>query len=93
MAVARQTITFVLNTERDRDIVRWLEGQDNKSAAIREAIRTQFGRGNITPTDLYEAIQDLKRYGWAPGHGIQAHTVTASDEPADVAAALDSLGL
>lgn len=90
--MARQTVTFVLDTERDRDIVRWLEGQDNKSAAIREAIRARAGCGNITLADVYEAIQELKRGSWMPGPGTQAPN-PGGDEPPDVAAALDSLGL
>jgi hypothetical protein len=89
--MARQTITFVLDTVRDRDILHWLEGQENKSAAIREAIRAHLGRSGITLADVYEAIQDLKRGGWVPG--AQAPAAAASDEPPDVAAALDSLGL
>jgi len=89
--MARQTVTFVLDTVRDRDILHWLEGQENKSAAIREAIRAHLGRGGITLVDVYEAIQDLKRGGCVPG--AQAPPVAASDEPPDVAAALDSLGL
>ena len=90
--MARQTITFVLDTVRDRDILYWLEGQENKSAAIREAIRTHSGHGNITLTDVYKAIQDLKRGNWVSDPGTRTHA-TISDEPADVAATLDSLGL
>jgi hypothetical protein len=89
--MARQTITFVLDTARDRDILHWLEGQENKSAAIREAIRAHLGRSGITLADVYEAIQELKRGGWVPVS--QASAAAASDEPPDVAAALDSLGL
>jgi hypothetical protein len=91
--MARQTITFVLDTVRDRDILYWLEGQQNKSAAIREAIRTHLGRSGLTLADVYEAIQDLKRSGWVPGPAAQAPAEAANDEPPDVAAALDSLGL
>ena len=91
--MARQTITFVLDTGRDRDILHWLEGQENKSAAIREAIRAHLGRSGITLADVYKAIQDLKRCRWMPGPGTQAPAVAASDEPPDVAAALDSLGI
>jgi len=91
--MAKQTVTFVVDTERDRDILRWLGSQDNKSAAIREAIREHLGRGGITLTDVYEAIQDLKRGSWIPTSRTQHHYVEDSDEPSDVAAALDSLGL
>jgi len=90
--MARQTITFVLDTVRDRDILHWLEGQENKSAAIRAAIRAHLGRGGITLTDVYEAIQDLKRCGWMTGSGAQAPAAIHNDEPPDVAAALDGLG-
>jgi hypothetical protein len=91
--MAKQTVTFVVDTERDRDILRWLGSQDNKSAAIREAIREHLGQGVITLTDVYEAIQDLKRGSWIPASHIQQDYVKDSDEPSDVAAALDSLGL
>ena len=91
--MARQTITFVLDTERHRDILRWLEGEDNKSASIREAIRANLGHGDITLAHVYEAIQDLKRCGWVSGPEAQVHTTAASAEPPDVAAALDNLGL
>jgi hypothetical protein len=91
--MARQTITFVLDTERDRDILRWLEGQNNKSAAIREAIRANLAHGDITLAHVYEAIQDLKRCGWVSGPQALAQITVASAEPPDVAAALDNLGL
>jgi hypothetical protein len=91
--MAKQTVTFVVDTERDRDILRWLGSQGNKSAAIREAIRTYLERGGITLTDVYEAIQDLKRGSWVPVSDTQPHNLAGSDEPPDVAAALDNLGL
>jgi hypothetical protein len=91
--MARQTITFVLDTERDRDILRWLEKQSNKSAAIREAIRSNLAHGDITLAHVYEAIQDLKRSAWASVPQTQVPTAEASAEPPDIAAALDNLGL
>lgn len=91
--MARQTITFVIDTERDRDILRWLEGKTNKSAAIREAIRANLAQGEVTLAHVYEAIQDLKRCGWVSGPQTPARSTVASAEPPDVAAALDSLGL
>jgi len=90
--MAKQTVTFVVDTERDRDILRWLGSQDNKSAAIRGAIREHLGRGGITLTDVYEAIQDLKRGGWTSASHAQPDNVEDSDEPPDIAAALDNLG-
>jgi hypothetical protein len=91
--MAKHAITFVVDTERDRDILRWLGNQDNKSAAIREAIRLQLGRGGITLTDVYEAIQDLKRRNWAPASDSQPLNTADDCEPLDVASALNNLGL
>lgn len=91
--MAKQAVTFVVDTERDRDILRWLGNQGNKSAAIRKAIRAHLGRSGITLADVYEAIQDLKRGGWTPASGAQLPNLVVNEEPPDVAAALDSLGL
>ena len=92
--MARQAITFVVDTDRDRDIVRWLEDQDNKSAAIREAIRTQLSnRLDITLVDVYQAIQDLKQGGWVRETASMPHGQEEICEPPDIAAALDGLGL
>ncbi|MBN1660993.1 MAG: hypothetical protein JXA93_21530 [Anaerolineae bacterium] len=91
--MAKQTVTFVVDTERDRDILRWLGMQDNKSASIREAIRAHLGRGAVTLSDVYEAIQELKGRGWVPVEQYTPAHPLDHDEPPDVAAALDSLGL
>jgi hypothetical protein len=91
--MVKQTVTIVVDTERDRDILHWLRSQDNKSAAIREAIRAHLERGSVTLTDVYQAIQDLKRGNWTPESDVQPHNEADGDEPPDVAAALDSLGL
>jgi hypothetical protein len=91
--MARQTITFVLDTVRDRDVFHWLEGQENKSAAIREAIRANLARGTVTLADVYQAVLDLQNRSWAPVSDAQANSTAHGEEPPDVAAALDSLGL
>jgi hypothetical protein len=92
--MARQAITFVVDTDRDRDIIRWLEDQDNKSAAIREAIRTQLSEGlDITLIDIYEAIQDLKQGGLVRETASVPRGQVEIFEPPDIAAALDGLGL
>ena len=91
--MARQTITFVLDTERDRDVLRWLQAQENKSAAIREAIRAHLTDEAITLADVYEAVLDLQRRCWTPVPNAQTSDAATSEEPPDVAAALDSLGL
>jgi hypothetical protein len=57
------------------------------------AIREHLGRGGITLTDVYEAIQDLRRSGRVSMADAQPCNLESSDEPPDVAAALDNLGL
>lgn len=91
--MARQTITFVLDTERDRDVLSWLDRQENKSMAIREAIRANLHPVDITLVDIYEAIQDLKTRTCTSAGAVSARGVEDSSEPPDVAAALDNLGL
>ena len=91
--MSKQPITFIVNTDRDQDILRWLGRQDNKSAAIRDAIRAHLSGSDITLTDVYEAIQDLKRGGWGPASQAHSSVATHDNEPPDVAATLDSLGL
>jgi hypothetical protein len=92
--MAKQAITFVIDSDRDRDVLRWLEAQNNKSAAIRGAIRTQLSRGlDITLADIYEAIQDPRQGGWVRGSPSVPQSHEEVHEPADIAAALDGLGL
>jgi hypothetical protein len=91
--MARQTITFVLDSERDRDILRWLANQENKSAAIREAVRMRLRHNGISLSDIYEAILDLQRRNWISSSAVQVSDISSKEEPPDVAAALDSLGL
>jgi len=91
--MSKQPITFIVNTDRDQDILRWLGRQDNKSAAIRDAIRAHLSGGDITLADVYEAIQDLKCSSWRPAPRAQSSAATHDTEPPDVAATLDSLGL
>jgi len=38
-----QTMCVTLNEERDRDIIQWLDLQDNRAEAIRHVLRTYIG--------------------------------------------------
>ena len=94
--MSRKTFTNIsLDTEADKDILRWLERQENKSAAIRAAIREHIGRNGITLGDVYRAVKDLERKLEA-GAVVVAGGAGESegdswDEPDDAAAALDAL--
>ena len=35
-------LTLLLDKKKDADIIRWLEGQDNRSKAVRTAIRNEI---------------------------------------------------
>ena len=95
----RITVSFSLDDTQDRDLLRWLDQQPprQRSAAIRAALRSSVGRQDITLADVYQAVQDLKRQGLtfsataSPGQGDDRHA--GADEPDDIAAALDNLGL
>jgi hypothetical protein len=91
--MAKITVTFSLDSERDKRILRWLEGlpKRKKSEAIREALTAHLGQNGITLQDIYEAVMDLRRSGLViasqDGSGPQ------SDVPADVLDNLSKLGL
>jgi len=63
--MAKVHISFTLDSERDKRLVRWLDGlaKGQKSEAIREALAAHLGQSDVTLRDIYEAIQDLKRSG------------------------------
>ncbi len=86
-------VTLSLDRQADRDLLRWLERQENKSAAIRTALREHLARGGVSLADIYQAIRDLERRVQggvviAGGNGVQDGQV---DEPPEAAAALDAL--
>ena len=90
------TVSFTLDSDKDRRILRWLKGlpKGEKSAAIREALDAHLGGGGLTLADVYQAIKDLERKVGTGGLVlVQADRQTSADEPADVAANLDRLGL
>jgi len=52
-------IPLSLDDERDADIIQWLNQRENKSSAIREAIRAYLAN-DLTLADIYREIQALK---------------------------------
>jgi hypothetical protein len=98
--VAKVTISFTLDSERDRRILRYLDDlpRGERSAVIREALGAHLGAGGVTLGDVYQAVKGIQHKldngmvlgkPRAAGSGFQTHT----DEPEDVAANLDALGL
>jgi hypothetical protein len=90
-----QVVNFSLNPSADRDIIRWLDEQPNRSAAIRAAIRAYMAKEKgVTLADvlvkLHEMtgeIRTLKVAGTQP----EAEEAPEGEEPAAAAANVDSL--
>ena len=91
--MAKVTVSFSLDSEKDRDLVHWLSNLPNRgrSEAIRDVLRSHLSHSDVTLGDIYEAIMDLKRQGIVTAsHSDNALT---DNEPPDVAETLDNLGL
>jgi hypothetical protein len=88
----KKYVTFLTNTDRDADILAWLDTQENKSESIRAALRVAMlpRRDDITLADIYDELQEIKRTGLAVRGAGNGGDIA---EPADVAANLDKLGL
>jgi hypothetical protein len=89
----KTTVSFSLDTHTDRDLLTWLSRQDNRSAAIRTALRGHLdgGRG-ISLADVYQEIRALRRRLETGVLTTPAEPMPA-DEPPELALALDNLGL
>jgi len=95
--MATVTVSFTVDGEKDRDLVRWLDGlaRRKRSEAIRQALRAHLGQGGVTLGDVYQAVKALER---KLGTSVVVASTSLSDRdepdaPPDVLAALDSLGV
>ena len=98
--MARIVMSFTLDSQKDVRILRYLEGlpRGQKSAAIRDALHAHFGGGGVTLRDVLQAVKELEYklgncFVSAPGGNVRGVSQTSVDEPEDVAANLDGLGL
>jgi len=96
--MTKVTMTFSLDSERDRRILRHLKGlpRGKRSETIREALNVHLGGSGVTLADLYQAVKDLERKMCGDLLLVRADNAGSrqqSAEPDDVAANLDSLGL
>jgi len=93
--MATVTVCFTMDSDRDRDLVRWMDGltKGKRSWSIREVLRKGLGpgHGSVTLSDVYQVVKGLERR-------LQAGAVVTSpsspdewDEPPEAAAALESL--
>jgi hypothetical protein len=82
---------FSLDPSRDRDVLRWLDEQNNQSAAIREAIRYYLAREQgLTLADVLAEIRALPSR-LAIVDAIPADAPATGDEPQEAARNLDDL--
>jgi hypothetical protein len=58
--MTKRSITFSVDVDNDKDIITWVDSQDNKSGAIRKAIRTFLGH-DLSLSDVYQEIAEVKR--------------------------------
>ena len=98
--MARVVMSFTLDSQKDMQILRYLEGlpRGEKSAAIRDALHAHLGSGGVSLGDVYQAVRDLERKLGNGSTLVQSGNIedvsqALADEPADVAASLDALGL
>lgn len=84
-------VNFSLDPEVDRDILRWLDNQPNRSLAIREAVRFYMSKDDsLTLADVLAEIRSLpSRLSLV---AVSTESVAASqEEPSQAAANLDGL--
>ena len=93
-------MSFALDNQKDKRILRYLEElpRGEKSKAIRDALHAHLGSGGVTLGDVYQAVKDLERKLGSGSSLVQAGSTGSNpreseDEPADVAANLNGLGL
>lgn len=89
--MAKQIVTVSFDTNLDRDLLDWLNSLPKgvRSATIRQTLRAGLTGSDVTLSDVYRAVEALAHKF---GNGVVA-APTVPDEPPDVAANLDSLGL
>ena len=79
-------VNISLDEEHDKDIMRWLGKQPNRSAAVREAIRAYMAKSEgVTLADVLAAVQALP--GKLSGVVVSGETVSVEGEEPEAAAA------
>jgi hypothetical protein len=98
--MAKVVMSFTLDSQNDRQILQYLKAlpKGERSQAIRNALDAQIGGERATLGDVYRAVKELERKLASGPVLVQAECAgtnpyESEDEPADVAANLDGLGL
>ena len=94
--MAKTTKTISFDTERDADLLAWLNAQENVSGAVRDALRSAvvLDRSSVTLEQVYQAIKDLEDKILVGSVAAQAEHIDVDLPGTEQAAkALDALGL
>ena len=93
--MAKRIETFTFDDAEYPALARWLDNlpKRGKSKAIREALSSYLAH-DVTLGDVYQAVLALERkIGQAPILSNGGNHNEVSEEPEDIANALDNLGL
>jgi len=92
--MAKRIETFTFDDEEYPALARWLDNlpKRGKSKAIREALSGYLAH-DVSLSDVYQAVRDLERRIGSGTILSNGNHREASDEPEDIASALDNLGL
>ncbi len=98
--MATVTISFSLDAQRDRHLIRYLDGlpKGDKSKAIRDALEAHVKGGGVSLADVYALLKQVDRkVGQGGGYvlvpaGAVANAGQAEPEDPELAAALGNLG-
>lgn len=92
--MAKITMAFSFDQDKDQDVIKWLDTRGNKSQAIRRAIRDFISANSVSLNDILLEIEDLKRK-LAHGATLQTQETTQDGDPliAQAENALADLGL
>jgi hypothetical protein len=98
--MARVVMSFTLDSQKDKHILHYLEGlpKGARSQTIRNALDTEIRGAGVTLGDVYQAVKALECRIGIGSLLLQTGTQESNphepeDEPADIAANLDGLGL
>ena len=85
-------VNISLNPETDKDIMHWLGKQSNRSAAVREAIRSHIAKEErITLADVLAEVRALPSKLSVIAVNVQPEPIEGEEEPEVAAANLNGL--
>lgn len=85
-------VNISLDPDKDRDILEWLDSQENRSAAVREAIRSHMAETvGVTLADVLAEVRALPSRLSVVAVNAQPELAEEGKEPEEAAANLNGL--